>query len=256
MKIATDPWFARERVGDDVWHVWEPNADPFVRCNIWVVLGRDRVLVIDTGLGIERLSEAATDLFDRGAIALATHYHFDHTGSLHEFTDRYAHESARAYLRDSRAIGGALQRSGFPAETLESFVAAGYDVPAELLLAAPAGYVPSAFAVEPCVPTRSLRDGDVVDLGDRAFEVLHLPGHSPDSIGLFEAATGILFSGDAIYDGPLIDGNADSDIERYVATMERLRAVPARVVHGGHEPSFGAARLVELCDEYLARCGR
>ena len=34
--------------------------------------------------------------------------------------------------------------------------------------------------------------------------------------------------------------------------MERLRALPVEVVHGGHEPSFGRDRLVELCDAYIA----
>ena len=38
----------------------------------------------------------------------------------------------------------------------------------------------------------------------------------------------------------------------YVATMELLRALPVEVVHGGHEPSFGRERLVELCDAYIA----
>jgi glyoxylase-like metal-dependent hydrolase (beta-lactamase superfamily II) len=48
------------------------------------------------------------------------------------------------------------------------------------------------------------RDRDlVIDTGDRHFEVLHLPGHSPGSIGLWEERSGTLFSGDAIYDGPL-----------------------------------------------------
>ena len=97
-----------------------------------------------------------------------------------------------------------------------------------------------------------LDDGDVVDIGDRAFEVLHLPGHSPGSIGLWEAATGILFSGDAVYDGPLLDELDGSDIDDYVATMYRLRELPVTVVHGGHEPSFGHDRLVELCDAYIA----
>ena len=40
---------------------------------------------------------------------------------------------------------------------------------------------------------RVLDEGDVIDAGDRAFEVLHLPGHSPDSIGLWDAASGVLF---------------------------------------------------------------
>jgi glyoxylase-like metal-dependent hydrolase (beta-lactamase superfamily II) len=52
----------------------------------------------------------------------------------------------------------------------------------------------------------------VIDLCDRVFEVLHLPGHSPGSIGLWERQTGTLFSGDAIYDGPLLDELRDSNI--------------------------------------------
>ena len=62
----------------------------------------------------------------------------------------------------------------------------------------------------------------------------------------------MFFSGDAVYDGPLLDELDGSDITAYVATMKRLRELPVTVVHGGHEPSFGRARLVELCDAYLA----
>ena len=105
----------------------------------------------------------------------------------------------------------------------------------------------------PCTATRTVDDGDVIDLGDRAFEVLHLPGHSPGSIGLWDEPAGVLFSGDAVYDGPLLDGNANSDIAAYGDTMRRLMALPVEVVHGGHEPSFGRNRLIELCDAYLQR---
>src|SRR5690606_15480213 len=87
----------------------------------------------------------------------------------------------------------------------------------------------ASYAIAPAPPTRILEEGDIVDLGDRHFEVLHLPGHSPGSIGLWEAATGILFSGDAVYDGELLDDNADSSIPDYLRTMERLRALPVRV---------------------------
>ena len=57
-----------------------------------------------------------------------------------------------------------------------------------------------------------------------------------------------MFSGDAVYDGPLLEGFYDGGPEAYVATMERLRDLPVNVVHGGHEPSFGRERLVEICD--------
>src|SRR5204863_3736714 len=130
----------------------------------------------------------------------------------------------------------------------------GYDIAGGLLTAAPyRGFSPRTHALRGCEPTRTLREGDIVDLGDRCFEVLHLPGHSAGSIGLWEAATGVLFSGDAVYDGPLLDELDGCDIPAYVDTVRRLRELPVTVVHGGHEPSFGRRRLVELCDAYLRR---
>jgi hypothetical protein len=35
--------------------------------------------------------------------------------------------------------------------------------------------------------------------------------------------------------------------------MKRLRELPVQVVHAGHDPSFGRARLIELCDAYLEK---
>jgi glyoxylase-like metal-dependent hydrolase (beta-lactamase superfamily II) len=92
----------------------------------------------------------------------------------------------------------------------------------------------------------------VIDLGDRSFEVVHAPGHSPGSIGLFEKKTGVFLSGDIVYDGPLIDDAYHSDRDAYRATCERLRDLPVTVVHGGHFPSFGPIRYRQIIDEYLA----
>jgi glyoxylase-like metal-dependent hydrolase (beta-lactamase superfamily II) len=116
-----------------------------------------------------------------------------------------------------------------------------------------AGYDLSSYRVRPARVTRTVEDGDRIDLGDRSFEVLHLPGHSRGSIGLWESSTGILFSGDSVYDGPLLDELPGSDIANYVLTMRRLRELPVRVVHAGHDPSFGRDRLVALADDYLRR---
>jgi hypothetical protein len=51
----------------------------------------------------------------------------------------------------------------------------------------------------------------------------------------------------------LLDELEDSVIESYIVTMRRLRELPVSVVHAGHESSFGRRRLIELCDDYLAR---
>jgi glyoxylase-like metal-dependent hydrolase (beta-lactamase superfamily II) len=66
-------------------------------------------------------------------------------------------------------------------------------------------------------------EGDEIDLGDRTFRVLHLPGHTPGEIGLWEEATRTLFSGDCVYEsGVLLDELPESSIADYVRSMRRL----------------------------------
>jgi len=249
---VADKWFEFRRVDDDITLIWEPHVVPLIRCNIWHVRGRDRDLLIDTGLGMASLKAAARRLFEKKLTAVATHAHYDHVGGFHEFEDRVIHgaEAPKAAAGNAASLYGGGKEDAL----LESIRAAGYDVPPELFTAVPKdGYDPRCYRVLPAPVTRTVQDGDVVDIGDRQFEVLHLPGHSPGSIGLWEAKTGILFSGDAIYDGPLLDELPGSDIPAYVATMKRLRQLPVRIVHAGHDPSFDRARLRELCDSYLAK---
>ena len=255
LQIA-DRWFERRRLDDDITLLWEPHVVPLMRCNIWHVRGRDRDLMIDTGMGIASLREAARDLIDKAITAVATHTHGDHTGGHHEFEDCLVHRAEVEGLRAPAADAGSLSFAGMGADFVRYLNEAGYhaDPDGLLVTALPrAGYDLKAYRLKPAPATRIVEDGDRVDLGDRSFEILHLPGHSPGSIGLWEQASGILFSGDCIYDGPLLDGLSDSHIPDYIASMKRLRDLPVRLVHAGHDPSFGRARLIELVDAYLDR---
>ncbi len=92
----------------------------------------------------------------------------------------------------------------------------------------------------------------MIDLGDRTFEVIHTPGHSPGGIALWEAASGILFSGDIVYDGPLIEDTYHADAADYHRSMARLYDLPVRVVHGGHFPSYDGARHRRIVGDWLA----
>ena len=71
-----------------------------------------------------------------------------------------------------------------------------------------------------------------------------------------EAATGVLFSGDIVYDGELIEGTSDLERWQYITSMERLLALPVRVVHGGHFPSYSGERHQELIRAWLKAKGR
>ena len=252
LQIA-DRWFEFERLADGSTRIWEPHVIRGMQCNIWHVRGRNRDLIIDTGMGIASLAHAAAHLFDKALTAVATHTHIDHVGSLHEFSDRIVHEAeAQQLTRASDKFS--LIRAEHPVEFISSLERAGYEVGTCFVTALPhADYELSALSCPPAPATRRVEEGDVIDLGDRVFEILHLPGHSPGSMGLWEASSATLFSGDAIYDGPLLDELPGSDIQTYVRTMRRLAGLPARIVHAGHDPSFDGARLRQLAQEYLDR---
>ena len=108
-----------------------------------------------------------------------------------------------------------------------------------------------AYKILPAPLTMLLGEGDLVDLGDRRLRVLHLPGHSPDSIGLLDERDGLFFSGDAIYDDTLIDDLPDSDRTAYRATMARIIDLPVRLAYGGHGESFSGERMREIARRYL-----
>lgn len=248
---VAEAWFCRERFSHGITWLSEPHVDAFARCNIWHVRGRDRDLVIDTGLGVMSLRQAAADLLERPVAAVLTHSHFDHVGGAHEFTERLAHADELSELASPSSFAG-LTAEALGPDLVARLRQAGYALPDQLLTALPhAGFELSSFTVRSAPLTRTLVDGDVIDLGDRAFEVLHLPGHSPGSIGLYERSTRTLFSGDALYDGPLLYELPGSSLLDYAHTLRRLLALDVDVVHAGHDPSFGRQRLREIAEQHL-----
>ena len=66
------------------------------------------------------------------------------------------------------------------------------------------------------------RIGDVINLGDRQLTVLHMPGHSRGSICLHDRDNKLLFSGDVVYDGAMIDWLPYSRVSDYISSCERL----------------------------------
>src|SRR4051812_40723489 len=90
---VVDEWFAVQRFDDGVTLVSEPHIHPFLRCNVWLVQGSTRSLVVDTALGLRPLRHLAERELDGPLLAVATHAHGDHVGGLHEFDDRAIHEA-------------------------------------------------------------------------------------------------------------------------------------------------------------------
>jgi glyoxylase-like metal-dependent hydrolase (beta-lactamase superfamily II) len=238
---VAEHWYETLGIGADVTLIRETHVSPDLRCNIWHLRGRDRDLLIDSGLGVVSLRSAISALSERTVLAVASHTHFDHIGCHHEFEHRLCHPAEAPVLT---LPGGANTVWSEYHPTMRE---------AEVISALPfAGFSFAQYAIVPAPPSQLIDEGDELDLGNRLLRIFHMPGHSPGSICLYEKQTATLFTGDTLYDGELLDDLSTSQPELYLETLARLKEIPADTFHCGHYGSFGRQRMVQLIDDFTA----
>lgn len=233
-------WFQTRALEPGVFVTLEPAVNPMFRASIVTVLGRDRDLQLDFGCGVLPL-RAALPLSGKPVVALASHAHVDHIGGFHEFSERLGHAAEAA---------GFAGQPGF-----ETFADEFLGWPDVVTAPPRQGWRINDWHLPPAPLTGTLADGDRVDLGDRLFTVLHLPGHSPGGIGLLDERDGLFLTGDAIYDDEILDDLPGASVPDYLRTMDRLRGIDFRLAIGGHGPEMSRPRLVSIAEDYLRRRG-
>lgn len=105
-----------------------------------------------------------------------------------------------------------------------------------------------------------LNDGQIFDLGNRVLRVIHTPGHTEDSICLFDETNGILFSGDVIYEGTLYgmfksDFFGNSDLRDYEASMASLEDMidSINIIHPAHNSINIKPQIISYAKLALSR---
>ena len=103
-------------------------------------------------------------------------------------------------------------------------------------------YAPTGQRCERFELSGTVVPGESVEAGGRRFEVIAAPGHDPESIVLFDAASGLLISADALWENgfgvvfPELEGEAAfADVAAVLDAIERL---PVSVVVPGHGQPF------------------
>lgn len=189
-----DDYFAVQPIDDRTYAIIEPR---YAQQNVnYLIVGDERAVLFDAGPGLQDVRAAAESLTDRPITFVPSHFHYDHTGNSVTF-DRVAVLDL-PYLReratDDRLTLTALEHLG----AAEGFAAPTFEV-AEWLL-----------------------PGSAIELGGRSLEVLYTPGHTPDSISLFDANANQLFSGDFLYGAPLFAFVPGSSMGEYVQGAETV----------------------------------
>ena len=124
----------------------EPFVHDFVRANIWHLRGRDVDLLVDTGMGICPLAPEIDTPAGKPLLAVATHIHLDHVGSLHEFP-------LRAGPSHSAAEFGSMDEAVTYAYMFHDLDGAVSKLPAP-------GWKAADYAIAPAPLTRTLDEGD------------------------------------------------------------------------------------------------
>jgi len=193
--------------------VWEAEPGVFVieeplhaeRVKSYLIVGDERAALIDTGMGVGDIAAVIDELTNKPVTVLLSHAHWDHIGGNSGFHD----------LRIHPAEADALL-TGYSNERMQRWFA-----PAQLSGPLPAGVTVHSLSILPSTATGFLHDGDIVDLGGRALEVWHLPGHSPGGLVFIDRPNGILFSTDLAYQGYLYAYQGDH-LAIYRASLDRL----------------------------------
>lgn len=198
----------------------------FIATNCWIYPldtgsaadGLSPCAVIDPGEEGERIIEYLTRLNLFPTYILLTHGHFDHIGAVPALVVKYGSPEIAIHAEDAEYLGP----NSYPVHC-RSFKAAAGD----------SAYINALWEEMP-VPGRILAEGDEIG----PFTVLHLPGHTPGSIGLWDKKAEILFSGDTLFCGGFgrtdLPGGSETQL---LASLKRLFAMDGNIqVYPGHGP--------------------
>jgi len=203
-----DDWFAIREIAPGIHAIGEPRFHQ-INWN-YLLVGRKRALLFDTGPGVRDISVVVESLTDLPVTALPSHMHFDHTGNLARF--------------ENIAIADLPVLRKFEKDDLLL-------EPIPLFLGHYEGMQWRPIAVRKWLPV-----GIHIDLGDRRLEIIHTPGHTPDHIALWDKTSNILLAADFLYPGPLYVQVPGANLADYETTAAALlaRISDRTMIFGAH----------------------
>ena len=237
MSDASDDWFRAYEVSEGVYSIVEPYQ--YQESISHLIVGDDRAILFDTGIGVLPIRPVVEKITDLPVSVLNSHTHYDHVGGNSEFSSILAIDSE--YTRANMA--------GFEHDRIaEDFV------PEAFCKGPPSGVDLNAFHTRPWKATRYVEDGEVLDLGNRQLEILHIPGHTPDATALLDAENGLLFTGDSFYDAQLWLFVPETNLDDYDRAISRLANIEneVRYLLGAHASArVDAGRLTQVRQAFL-----
>jgi len=246
VKIS-DPWFEVYKVAPNTLAIYEPHQSE--ETIGYLILGKDKAILFDTGMGISDLRAVIQQLTKLPVIVLNSHTHDDHVGDNWQFDTVYSMDTD---FSRTNSKGSSVDAQS----EIE---------PGEICGDLPESFNHETYATKPWKIAKYIHDGEKLDLGGRIIEIISTPGHTPDAIALFDRANGLLFTGDTYYPAPIWLFRPETDLDAYAKSIQRLAALApqVKIVLGAHNiPVAPPSVLPELVTAFAdlrrgkANCSR
>ena len=220
MNNFDNKYFKVELIAEKTWSINGQANDL-----MYLIEGKERAMLIDTGMGIGNLSDLVKTMTKLPIIVVNTHGHPDHAGGNSNFEEVYLHPADFAIkdkmctkeyrLNDLIAINNG-DSSLIEKHILEGLVEA------------------KEYIIHP------IYNGQVFDLGGKKLEVIEIPGHTPGSICLLDAGSKFLFAGDSIVGTPIwMYLDYSYPVETLLSSLKNLKKREAEfeLIFPGHLPT-------------------
>jgi len=195
---ASTDWFDVYELVPGVYSIHEPHQ--WQEIISYLILGDDRSLLFDTGNGMGDIRALVETLTDKPVVVVNSHSHTDHIGGNWQFDEIVAidTEYGRGHTRGT------------------DHAAVADEVSAEALCRPlPAGVDADTYRIRPYTVTRWVDSGHKIDIGGHVLEIVHTPGHAPDSVVLIDRARGYIWTGDTYHPRDMWLFAEDTDYAAY-----------------------------------------
>lgn len=209
------PWFEVTKIDESTYCISENQHWEETHC--YLLIGTDKALLIDTGLGIENIKPIIQKLTSLPIEVVLTHVHWDHIGGIQYFDNIMVHNDDKSWLLDFPLTLQEVKRN------LTSF---NQKFPPHFKL--------ENYHLHLKEATTILLDKDIIKLGDRDIRVIHTPGHSPGHICLYEEHKGYLYTGDLVYAGKLDMFYPSTCPHDYLQSIKKLEEIHVNTILPGH----------------------
>ena len=209
-------WFRVEKIDDETFAISEYKHWEETHC--YLLLGTERAVLIDTGLGVANIKSIVDSITALPILVITTHVHWDHIGGHKYFRDFAVHEKEVAWISEKFPISLQMVEKNLTQRPCDF----------------PSDFNFENYNIFQGAPSFIMRDGDIIELGNRSLQVLHTPGHSPGHCCFYEKERGYLYSGDLIYSGCLDAFYPSTNPIDFMHSVDKIRKLNIQKICPSH----------------------